>query len=29
LTSEGLIVKDNTISQFEQVFWDPAKEIDV
>jgi methylated-DNA-protein-cysteine methyltransferase-like protein len=29
LTSEGLIVKDNTISQFEQVFWDPSKEIDV
>lgn len=29
LTSEGLIVKDNTISQFEQVFWDPTKEIDV
>lgn len=27
LRSEGLIVKDNTISQFEQVFWDPSKEI--
>ena len=29
LTSEGLIVKDNLINQFEQVFWDPSKEIDL
>ena len=29
LTSEGIVVKDNTIVGFERVFWDPASEIGI